>query len=89
MTSSASWLRLLDPARPSPLASLLSDVVGANERLAGRAAADAVGIKADGRDVIVDFRRPSSYFPSVAASPTLAVVPPAAIAAFDGAQLPK
>ena len=84
----ASWLRLLDPASPSPLASLLSDVVGANERLAGRADEDAVGIRADGRDVIVDFRRPSAYFPAVAASPTLAVLPPAAIAAFEGAQLP-
>ena len=41
---------------------------------------------ADGRDVIVDFRRPSAYFPSVAASPTLAVLPPAAIAAFDGSR---
>jgi ABC-type oligopeptide transport system substrate-binding subunit len=84
----ASWLRLLDPSNPSPLASLLSDVVGAKDRLAGRAGADAVGIRADGRDVIVDFRRPSAYFPAVAASPTLAVLPPAAIAAFDGAQLP-
>jgi oligopeptide transport system substrate-binding protein len=38
--------------------------------------------------VIVDFRRPSAYFPAVAASPTLAVLPPAAIAAFDGPNLP-
>ena len=84
----ASWLRLLDPAHPSPLASLLSDVVGANDRLAGRAGEDAVGIHADGRDVVIDFRRPAAYFPSVAASPTLAVLPPSAIAAFDGASLP-
>ncbi len=84
----ASWLRLLDPARPSPLASLLSDVVGANERLAGRVGAAEVGIRAEGRQVIVDFRRPSSYFPAIAASPTLAVLPPSAIAAFDGPRLP-
>ena len=84
----ASWLRLLDPAKPSPLASLLSDVVGADDRLAGRGAEDGVGIHADGRDVVVDFRRPSAYFPAVAASPTLAVLSPATIAAFQGAQLP-
>lgn len=84
----ASWLRLVDPSSPSPLASLMSDVVGANDRLAGRTGAEAVGIRAEGRDVIVDFRRPSAYFPAVAASPTLAVLPPAAIAAFDGPNLP-
>jgi oligopeptide transport system substrate-binding protein len=84
----ASWLRLLDPAKPSPLASLLSDVVGANDRLAGRAGEEAVGIHADGREVSVDFRRPSSYFPAIAASPTLAVLAPATIAAFHGADLP-
>jgi ABC-type transport system substrate-binding protein len=71
----ASWLRLLDPARPSPLASLLSDVVGANERLAGTVAADAVGISADGDRVVVSFKRPAAYFPAVAATPSLAVLP--------------
>ena len=80
----ASWLRLIDPARPSPLASLLSDVVGANERLAGRSGPDGVGIRADGDRVVVDFRRPAAYFPSVAASPSLAVLPAAAIVALQG-----
>ncbi|MFI5291890.1 MAG: ABC transporter substrate-binding protein [Candidatus Limnocylindrales bacterium] len=84
----ASWLRLIDPERPSPLASLLSDVAGADERLAGRAGPDDVGLRADGREVIVEFRRPAAYFPAVAASPTLAVLPPSAIAAFAGAELP-
>jgi oligopeptide transport system substrate-binding protein len=83
-----SWLRLLDPARPSPLASLLSDVVGANERLAGRIGPDGVGILADGDRVVVDFRRPAAYFPSVVASPSLAVLPAAAIAALQGPLLP-
>jgi oligopeptide transport system substrate-binding protein len=83
-----SWLRLIDPARPSPLASLLSDVVGANERLAGRIGPDGVGIRADGDRVVVDFRRPAAYFPSVAASPSLAVLPAAAMAAFQGSLLP-
>ena len=84
----ASWVRLLDPKQPSPLASLLADVVGADDRLAGRVAADAVGIHAEGDTVVVDFTRPAAYFPSAAASPSLAVAPPAAIAAFNGAILP-
>ena len=84
----ASWLRLLDPAKPSPLASLLSDVTGANERLAGKGGADAVGITAQGDRVIVDFRRPASYFPAVAATPSLAVLPAPGVA-FDGPTLPE
>lgn len=83
-----SWLRLLDPGRPSPLASLLSDVVGARERLAGRGGEDAVGIRADGDRVIVDFRRPAAYFPSVAASSSLAILPASAIEGFTGPLLP-
>jgi oligopeptide transport system substrate-binding protein len=71
-----SWLRVLDPARASPLASLLADVDGAADRLAGRAGEDAVGISADGDSVRVSFRRPASWFPALVASPTLAVVPP-------------
>ncbi|MFI5254459.1 MAG: peptide ABC transporter substrate-binding protein [Candidatus Limnocylindrales bacterium] len=82
----ASWLRLLDPARPSPLASLLSDVVGARERLAGTGSADQVGLRADGDKVTVTFRRPAAYFPSVAATSSLAVVSPAD--AFNGPNLP-
>jgi ABC-type transport system substrate-binding protein len=83
-----SWLRLLDPTRPSPLASLLSDVAGANERLAGSGPADAVGISADGDRVIVSFKRPAAYFPAVAATPTLAVLPVPG-AAFQGPILPS
>jgi ABC-type oligopeptide transport system substrate-binding subunit len=70
-----SWLRVLDPVRPSPLSSLLDDVVGAAEHARGEVDAAEVGIRADGRRLRVDFERPAAYFPSVAAVPTLAVVP--------------
>jgi oligopeptide transport system substrate-binding protein len=71
-----SWLRVLDPASPSPLASMLDDVAGARAYAAGEGSAEAVGIIADGATVEVAFDRPAAYFPAVAASPTLAVVPP-------------
>lgn len=70
-----SWLRVIDPGRPSPLSSLLDDVVGAAAYARGEVAADAVGLAAEGRTLTVDFERAASYFPAVAASPTLAVVP--------------
>jgi oligopeptide transport system substrate-binding protein len=71
-----SWLHVLDPKRPSPLASLLSDVVGASDYSSGRGSADRVGIDALDGSVVVHFRRPAAYFVSAASSPTLAVVPP-------------
>ena len=71
-----SWLRVLDPAAPSPLASLLYDVVGARDYAAGRGSPDAVGVVADGRTLEVRLTRPAGDFPAIAASPTLAVVPP-------------
>ena len=70
-----SWLRVLDPARPSPLASLLDDVVGAAAYARGEGEADEVGIHADGRTLSIDLARPASHFPAVAAVPSLAVVP--------------
>jgi oligopeptide transport system substrate-binding protein len=70
-----SWLRIIDPDRPSPLASLLGDVVGAREYLAGTGSREGVGLHATDGTVTVDFRRPAAFFPAVAASPTLAVVP--------------
>ncbi len=70
-----SWLRLLDPARPSPLASLLDDVEGAAAYARGEGEADAVGIHADGRTLSIDLARPAAHFPAVAAVPSLAVVP--------------
>jgi oligopeptide transport system substrate-binding protein len=72
-----SWERLLDPQRPSPLASLLDPVTGVADLLAGHGSLDAVGIRATGPlDVVVSFDTPASYFPATAASPSLAVVPP-------------
>jgi oligopeptide transport system substrate-binding protein len=73
-----SWLRLIDPRAPSPLATLMLDVQGARAYLGGSGDASAVGLHAQGRDVIVDLERPGADFPAVVASPTFAIVP-----AFD------
>jgi ABC-type transport system substrate-binding protein len=70
-----SWLRLVDPAAPSPLSALLLDVAGVRERLAGGSAA-GVGIHAVNGTVVVDLDSPGSDFPSVVASPTFGIVPP-------------
>ena len=73
-----SWLRILNPAHPSPLASLLTDVVGATDYLHGRSTdPSSVGLRADGATVEVRLNRPAAEFPSVIASPTFAVVPAA------------
>ncbi len=71
-----SWLRLIDPAAPSPLASLMADVVGA-EAFAGGDVRDpgAVGLRADGDAVIVDLVRPAADFVSIVSAATFAVVP--------------
>jgi ABC-type oligopeptide transport system substrate-binding subunit len=71
-----SWFRLIDPETPSPLSSLLADVDGATEYQAGNVGRDAVGLHTAGDQVIVDLAQPATYFPSVTASPSLAVVPP-------------
>ncbi len=71
-----SWLRLIDPNQPSPLASLVADIEGAIDYQAGRVAADGVGLRAQGDQVVVNLRRPATYFLSVTASPSLAIVPP-------------
>jgi oligopeptide transport system substrate-binding protein len=70
-----SWLRVLDPDDPSPLASMLDDVVGARAFAAGATDEDSLGIHAEGQTLSVEFDRPAAYFPSIAAVPTLAVVP--------------
>src|SRR3990170_7463587 len=78
-----SWLRLIDPARPSPLASLLGDITGAPDYLAGRVGRDGVGLHAQGEGtIVVDLRRPATYFLAVTASPSLAVVPPSMLGAI-------
>jgi len=71
-----SWLRVINPATPSPLASLLYDVEGARAYATGTGSADGVGIRADGRTLEVRLTRPAGDFPAIAASPTLSVVPP-------------
>lgn len=70
-----SWLRLLDPAAPSPLASLATDIVGASDYLAGRSHDPAsVGLSASGQDVDVRLVR-ATDFASVVSSPTFGIVP--------------
>jgi oligopeptide transport system substrate-binding protein len=71
-----SWFRLLDPQRPAPLVSLLSDVAGVTDYLAGRAGRDAVGLHAQTDHILVDLARPATYFVATTTSPSLAVVPP-------------
>lgn len=72
-----SWLRVVDPTSPSPLATLMLDVTGAADHLAGRVDADAVDLRADdgAGTIAVGFDRPSADFPAILASPTFAVVP--------------
>jgi len=72
-----SWLRVIDPESPSPLASLMIDVEGAAERLAGTVGEDGVALRATGNDVEVRLVRPAADFVAIVAGPTFAVVPPA------------
>ncbi len=72
-----SWLRVVDPQHPSNLVSLLYDVVGVRDYVAGRSSdASTLGFSASGNTVTVRLTRPAGDFPAIAASPTLAVVPP-------------
>jgi ABC-type oligopeptide transport system substrate-binding subunit len=79
-----SWLALLDPARPSPLATLLSDISGANEYLSGAGSREEVGLHAPSDVTLeVSLRRPATYFIAVTASPSLGVVPPSQLGNLD------
>ncbi|MDQ2965820.1 MAG: peptide ABC transporter substrate-binding protein [Chloroflexota bacterium] len=71
-----SWLRIIDPDRPSPLSSLMIDVEGAAERLARTVGEDGVGLRATGNDVEVRLVRPAADFVAIVAGPTFAIVPP-------------
>jgi oligopeptide transport system substrate-binding protein len=74
-----SWLRLIDPAAPSPLASLALDIQGAEAYLRGQSADPAsVALRADDAagDLVVDLVRPATDFVNIVASPTFGVVPP-------------
>ncbi len=71
-----SWLRVIDPRRPSQLSSLFRDVRGAVDYLTGVTSDPAdVGLRADGLDVLVDLERPGADFPSIVSGPTFSVVP--------------
>ncbi len=73
-----SWLRIIDPESPSPLATLMLDVQGALDYIRGTGSADDVGLTADetANDVVVDLTRPAAEFVTVVASPTFGIVPP-------------
>jgi oligopeptide transport system substrate-binding protein len=74
-----SWLRLIDPRTPSPLASLALDIDGADAYLRGQSSDPAsVGLHADDAagTLTVDLVRPASDFPNIVSGPTFAVVPP-------------
>jgi oligopeptide transport system substrate-binding protein len=74
----SSWMRVLAPAHPSQLASLLDDVVGARAYREGSGSKSTVGVKALGdQDVAIDLVNPAADFAAIASSSTLAVVPPA------------
>jgi ABC-type transport system substrate-binding protein len=73
-----SWLRIIDPAAPSPLVTLMLDVEGALAYVSGDGNADDVGLTADdaSNTVVVDLVRPAAEFVTVVASPTFGIVPP-------------
>ena len=74
-----SWLRLIDPAHPSPLASLALDIAGADAYLRGTATdPSTVGLHADDAsgDLVVDLVRPATDFVNIVAGPTFSIVPP-------------
>ncbi|MEA2520343.1 MAG: oligopeptide transport system substrate-binding protein [Chloroflexota bacterium] len=73
-----SWFRIIDPAHPSPLVSLIGDVTGALAFANGGTTDRAtVGLAVEGSDVVVRLTRPATDFPTIVAGPTFAVVPPA------------
>lgn len=71
-----SWLRLIDPATPSPLSSLMADVDGATAYEHRQADVSAVGLHANGNDVEVTLRQPAADFVAVVSSPSFGIVPP-------------
>jgi oligopeptide transport system substrate-binding protein len=73
-----SWFRIIDPASPSPLVSLMGDVAGALAFARGETRDRAtVGLAVEGNDVVVRLNRPATDFPTIVASPTFAIVPEA------------
>jgi len=73
-----SWFRIIDPAHPSPLLSLMGDVTGAVAYARGESTDKAaVGLAVEGSDVVARLSRPATDFPTIVASPTFAIVPAA------------
>ncbi|MBA2719300.1 MAG: peptide ABC transporter substrate-binding protein [Chloroflexi bacterium] len=71
-----SWFRIIDPAHPSPLVSLIGDVRGALAWARGETTdRSAVGLVAEGSDVVVRLTRPATDFPAIVSGPTFAIVP--------------
>ncbi len=74
-----SWLRIVDPKQPSPLASLAFDIVGAEAYMRGTSPDPAsVGLHADDAagTLTVDLTRPATDFVNIVAGPEFGVVPP-------------
>ncbi|HEX5823578.1 MAG TPA: peptide ABC transporter substrate-binding protein [Candidatus Limnocylindrales bacterium] len=72
-----SWFRIIDPAHPSPLVTLMGDVVGATAYARGESSdKSSVGIAAEGDDVVVRLNRPATDYPTIVSGPTFSVVPP-------------
>jgi oligopeptide transport system substrate-binding protein len=72
-----SWRRVVDPSRPSPLASLIADVRGVRALLSGRERdPSTMGVRSDGdRRVIVELERPGGDLPTIVSSAPFAIVP--------------
>ena len=74
-----SWIRLLNPAHPSPLVALLIDIRGARAYMTGQSSdPSTVGLRANGADIEVELERPGADFPAIVSAPIFGVVPPAA-----------
>ena len=73
-----SWRRLFTPEDPSPLASLVADVVGARDLLTGASRdTSTLGVRAEGdRTVVVDLERGGGDLPAIVSGAPFAVVPP-------------
>jgi len=72
-----SWFRIIDPAHPSPLVTLMGDVSGALAYARGESKdKGTVGLTADGSDVVVHLNRAATEFPTIVAGPTFSIVPP-------------
>jgi len=74
-----SWLRIIDPQHPSPLAELALDIEGAEGYLHHETSDPAsVGLHPDDgkNDLVVDLARPATDFVNIVAGPSFGIVPP-------------